>query len=123
VLRLKQVRLITFLGSCYHENRAKRYYSGSGCAGNTAAVYTARAGLNPLVVVGHEPGRAALGHDRGRNFPGFPEGIFGPELVENMKKQAERFGAEYSWGTVQKPTFRSARSALISTAHGRGSQP
>src|SRR6202022_4338616 len=78
---------------------------GSGCAGLTAAIYAARANLKPLVIDGYEPGGQLSLTTMVENFPGFPEGILGPELIENMRKQAQKFGTEFKAGLVDEVDF------------------
>lgn len=80
---------------------------GSGCAGLTAALYTARANLQPLVLTGTQPGGLLTTTSIVENFPGFPEGINGYDLMARMQQQAEKFGARVQFGTVESADLSS----------------
>ncbi|HXR03993.1 MAG TPA: thioredoxin-disulfide reductase [Verrucomicrobiae bacterium] len=86
---------------------------GSGCAGWTAALYTARANLTPLVLTGKQPGGLLTTTSIVENYPGFPDGVDGYELMTKMQKQAERFGARASFGVVEKADFSKRPFNLI----------
>lgn len=91
---------------------------GTGCAGWTSAIYTARANLNPLVIAGEQPGGQLTTTTEVENFPGFPEGIMGPELMMRMQQQAEKFGTRVEYDLVSAVSENSDGTLTVKTMGG-----
>ena len=85
---------------------------GSGPAGYTAAIYASRANLNPIMIEGLEPGGQLTTTTDVENFPGYPEGIMGPEMMLDLKKQAERFGTKIISGMVKSVDFSKEKGGI-----------
>ena len=98
---------------------AKNFYDviiiGSGPAGFTAGIYTSRAKLKTLIITGSLPGGQLMTTSEDENYPGFPNGIFGPELMMNMRQQAERFGTTIVDDEVLKVDFKN--SPFLTSTH------
>lgn len=86
---------------------------GSGPAGYTAAIYAARANMNPVMIMGMEPGGQLMQTTDVENYPGYPDGIMGPQMMEDFKKQAERFGTDIRYGMVTNVDFSQRPHKLI----------